>query len=243
MSLRFVQHRNKEKDSQALLEIIQALAVRKQEKRVRESAKIVKRVSKKVIKNVERKVMKQIGGSVLLTIKRVLLQIAGGPEQMFEYLKQFDGGIVVTYNGFRRALEKCDIFMSPADCKEAFSELDLDDSGGITYEEFIQRMFGKVVSTTVTDSQTTVTAVKRLHSNVERKIRNLKGSPSKVFYQFRMLGGAGGNGISLKHFTLALQKMGIRAEVNLAKALFESLVNGAMLITYKIFVAKRCCKH
>ena len=155
---------------------------------------------------------------------------------MFEYLKQFDGGIVVTYNGFRRALEKCDIFMSPADCKEAFSELDLDDSGGITYEEFIQRMFGKVVSTTVTDSQTTVTAVKRLHSNVERKIRNLKGSPSKVFYQFRMLGGAGGNGISLKHFTLALQKMGIRAEVNLVKALFESLVNGAMLLTYKIFL-------
>merc|ERR1711904_484440 len=100
---------NKNMDKQALLEIIQALAIknRKVKKTRNVVKKVIKRnVEKKVVKKIKRKVMTQIHGSVLMTIKRVLYKIAEGPRKMFDYLKQFDGGEVVTFDGFRRTLEK-----------------------------------------------------------------------------------------------------------------------------------------
>jgi len=181
-------------------------------------------------------------GGVLETIKRLLAQMELGPDTLLGALHNHDAnGVDITFRDFCLSLEECNVHLTREDARRAFDALDLNSNGTISYKEFVKCMFGRnpihVHSVkTATNTQSITTLRKRLRSKLVTKIKTLRGSPSKVFYQFRMLGGASGDEMSLEHFDQALLKWGIRAEQNVVYAVFQSLVNGAKMLTYEAFV-------
>merc|ERR1719198_29440 len=174
-------------------------------------------------------------------IKKILAQLDDGPETVLKALSKFDNnGRGMTYSDFQKALEDVNIHMTKSDAKSAFKELDLNHNGYVTYDEFNTRMFGasggRVRVKTVKTKANVTTLMQRLRSEIMIKIKTLRGSPSKVFYQFRMLGGASGDGMTVEHFIQVLLKWKIRAEQNIVYALFQSFCKGATVLTYEAFV-------
>ena len=176
-----------------------------------------------------------VNGGMLETIKQELGQIEQGLSKLLRALSRFKtNGQNITFNDFCQALEKVNIRAKRSDIEMAFKQIDHEENGSVTYSQFVRR-FGTVKAVVKTEAK--ISSLEQLQAALQTKIKTLSGSPAKVFFQFRMLGGASDDGMTMENFMQALLKWGIQADQDVIYGFFQSLANGATLITFDGFAS------
>ena len=159
-----------------------------------------------------------VNGGALEIIKRKLSQIVNGQMKLLYALKRFkSSGQIITFNDFRGAFETIGIPMDQTELEKAFLQLNHDDNNGVTYLEFVRRMFGNTPAKS--GRGMTITSLEQFLRLLRGEIKNVNIDTDKLMELFQM------KTMTVDYFIQELQKMGIHVERQVAISLHRQLVS------------------